>query len=237
MALTAEQKKALDDLLAAGVISQAEYTAKVNPPETVSGKKFLSGMVSVFDPVKWLKDITSIFNVRKLLIYILAIGLFFGYGYLKGIGNRPVYLDIEGKEARIKLNGETLHIRANGTAEVLDTKTGKKIKDICVKDVPGLQAVLKPIGLQLKPFALVGTGAGFGGDQDTTVALEGGVGVAWFKWYLWNLDSSITNKGFYPLGISKRFEQKALQNTSIGISGGIGYEGDIRGLTSLHWNF
>ena len=185
--------------------------------------KFYSGLLDIYNPVLWAKDICQLFNIRKLILYGIIIGAVFGYGYYKGIKNKPINLNLGyGKEARIKLNGTYLHIYKDGSVYVEDTK-GTKLKQIKVKDVPELKRLLKPYGLQLKPIIV----CGYSGD------FEIGAGFSWLKWYNWRLDSFLTNHAIYPLGAS----YSITENSGVGLGAGIGYKGDKRVIIYYRWNF
>jgi len=205
-------------------------TYKKTGEETVSGKKFAQGFFSFFNPVLWLKDIVSLFNMRKLTIYGLIIGVIFAYGYWKGLQNKPVNVKLGyGKEAYIKLNGESLHIAKDGNVYIEDTKTGEIIKQIKVKDIKGLRARLAPYGLQLKPFAVVGGSVGLSGKA----GIEAGAGVSFARMWKMNLDAFITNLGVY-LGTS----YKLTENSGVGIGVGHGWQkDDIRGIIYYKWEF
>jgi len=195
--------------------------------EKVSGKKFLSGMVNLFNPVLWLKDIFSLFNVRKLIIYLLIVAGIFAYGWYKGQQGKPAMLDIGyGNEAYIKLNGEQLHIKPNGTVFVEDEK-GNVIKQVCVKDIPSLRRKLAPFGLKLEPFVLGGGGIGKEG-----AGVEGGVGVSFLRFWKMNLDAFLTNRGAY-LGTS----YKITDSSGAGIGVGKGWEGDDRVIVYYKFKF
>lgn len=223
--------KKLDDRIKQ-LKAERKQLAKTNKQEEkVSGKKLATGMLNIFNPVLWIKDIVSIINLRKIIIYALIIGSVFAYGYVKGIRNKPVHFNMEGKEATISLNEHMLHILPDGSAQVED-KDGKVLKTIAVKDIPELEKALKPMGLQIKPMGVIGAGAGIDG-----AGFEGGVGVSWFKFYLVNIDSFITNRGIYPLGASYKLHKLNMDNSSIGIAAGKGYEGDTRGILYYKWEF
>jgi hypothetical protein len=224
MSISIEDKQKLTDLYAAGILTAKELANKLNPTEKFSGTKLRKGMTNVIDPVLWWKDITQIFNIRKLVIYAIIIGSIFGYGYYKGNFNKPVHVNIgNGKEAMIDLgNGEWMHISTNGEVFIRDgsdPKTSKILRQIKVKDIPSLHKQLTPIGLRLDPILVAGMGMGSGGS-----GMEVGAGVSWFKWYKYNLDSFLTTKGIYPLGIS----YSITENTALGVAGGFGWRGDQR---------
>src|SRR5208337_2628431 len=81
---TQEQLASLQQALATGAITQAQYDAQYaiitgTGPEPFSLVKFLEGMLSCLEPVNWAKDFASLFNIRKLIIYAL-IGAAFWFG-------------------------------------------------------------------------------------------------------------------------------------------------------------
>jgi len=232
MDLTDEQKSQLKFLLDTNVISQKEYDDKMYPKETWDVKKFANGMLSIFSPVEWAKDIYSLLNVRKIIIYLIIIISIFGYGYMKGVKGKPVHFDVEGKEAYIKLNGETLHIKSDGTAEIIDTKTGKKIKDINVKDVKDLDKFVTPVAFQFKPVGVVGTG--FGGGK---AGIEGGVGISWLRAWYTSVESFVTNRAVYPVGVSYKLDKIKMPNSAIGIGVGMRYDKSIRTIFYYRWSF
>jgi hypothetical protein len=190
--------------------------------------KFTSGMLNVTSPVGWAKDIASLFNLRKLIIIGVIIGVIFGYGYWRGLQGKPVSIDLGyGKEAQIKLDGSYLHIYKDGSVYVEDDK-GNKIKQIQVKDIEGLKRKLRPYGFKLEPIVVAGGSIG-----QTGVGFEGGAGLSWFKYFKWNLDSFITMKGLYPLGASYQITD----NSGIGLGAGLGFKGDKRVILYYKWKF
>lgn len=214
------------------VITPSSSPVTVPVVEKVSGKKFLDGMLSILNPVSWAKDICSLFNIRKIIIYAVIVGAFWGWGYLGGIAHKPVHVDLNGKEAVVEL-GENLylHILPDGTLHTQD-KNGKTIHIINVKDIPALQEKLTPIGFQLKPIGVLGIGTGAG-----SANFEGGVGISWYKLWMANLESFVTNKGFYPLGVSYRLNQLNMPNSSVGVAGGLGYDKSQRVMFYYRWQF
>lgn len=198
--------------------------------EVVSKSKFWTGFISFLNPVLWLKDIVSLFNVRKLVIYLLIIGTIFGYGWYRGKLNSPVNVNLGyGKEAYIRLNGETLHIAKDGNVYIEDTKTGEILKHIKAKDIKGLKMQLAPYGLQLKPFVLVGASGSMSGDT----GIEAGAGVSFARIWKVNLDAFLTNRGAY-IGSS----YKLTDNSGIGIGLGKGWQKDeVRGIIYYKFEF
>jgi hypothetical protein len=234
MALTPEQQNQLKALLDAGVLTQAEYDAKLNPVEKWSTSKFLSGMFNVFHLSKWGKDIHDVFNLRKIIIYLLIVGAVFGWGYVRGLANKPIHIDsLQGKEVVVEISkDEFLHIHKDGTVHIHDAQ-GRTLKTITTKDIPALQAALKPIGFQLNPIVVGGYGVAGAGKSGP----ELGAGVSWFKFYRFEADSFLTTKGIYPIGVSYRLQSIGKGNTSVGLAAGKGYSGDNRILGYLRWEF
>jgi len=199
--------------------------------EKVSGNKFWTGFLSFFNPVLWLKDIVSLFNLRKLTIYLLIAIAIFSFAYVRGLGEKPVNIKLGwGKEAYVRISDdEMLHIDKKGNVYVEDPKTGKILKQVKAKDIKGLKARLAPIGLQLKPFVLGGFGIGTEGNS----GLEVGAGVSFLRIWKANLDAFLTNKGIYG-GIS----YKLTDNSGIGAGIGKGWKKDeYRGIIYYKFEF
>lgn len=231
---TTDQKiQALQQAFATGAITQAQYDTQYAvltgaTPEQFSLAKFLEGMLSVLNPVNWAKDIASFFNIRVLLIFLALIGAF-----CWGLRDRiPIFNlgpgSLQGKTFTIDLgaqaNNEQLRLNGAGQLQVLDSK-GKVVKNVRVKDIPELNAAIKPVGFQLKPIAVAGMGYG---TNNQGIGAEVGAGVSWFKLYALEADTFATNKAIYPVGVSYRLTKFAGGNTSIGLAPGIGYHGDKR---------
>lgn len=197
--------------------------------EKFDWKKFKSGFLTVRDPVLWVKDFYHFFNVRKLLVYLIILGVFYGVGYYKAIQQKPVYFDVSyGKEIEIKLDGHYLHIYKNG--EVWVEENGEKIKRITVKDIPELKKKLSPFGIDIKPIAIIGGGIG-----DNKFEGEGGAGLQLLRYWKGRLDTFLTNKGIY-LGLSYKLDFKnLLNNSAVGVGIGKGYSGDDRVI--IYWRF
>lgn len=192
--------------------------------EKFSGQKLLQGMLNVTDKVGWAKDLSAIFNLRKLTIYTLILGVFFAYGYWKGQCGKPVQFDLRGQEATVKLNEHYLRIEKDGTAKVLNSE-GKVLKVITPKDIPELSKALKPYGFEVKPIGVAGVGVGSSGARG-----EVGGGVTLFKYHYYHGCLFATNEGAY-IGVKYKVERfiKWLKNTSVIGGYGKGYnEGDNR---------
>jgi hypothetical protein len=187
-------------------------------------RKFFEGLFSFFNPVLWAKDLISLFNIRKLIIYAIIIGGIFFYGYTIGNQNLPVKVDLGyGREAVINLgNGEYLHITKTGEVDVIDNPNPDKAKIlrvIKVKDLGALENKLSPIGFEFRPIAVVGYGLGLKGDG----GIEAGVGVSFFRYWQGSVEAFLTQKAVY-VGTSYRLDKLHLNNTSIGIAVGKGYK-------------
>jgi hypothetical protein len=189
-------------------------------------------MLNIGSSVGWAKDIASIFNLRKLIIIGVIIGVIFGYGYYKGKINKPVKLLIdEAVEFTIPVPNSPLALyKAKHSTELqwIHLESGKVISVVKVKDIPELKKILKPYGFILEPIAVAGGSLGEGG-----AGFDAGLGISWFKWFRAKIDSFITNKGFYPLGVSYGLTE----NSGVGLGAGIGYKGDKRVILYYKWRF
>ena len=232
-----EQIAALQAALTTGAITQAQYNTQyallTNPPEAFSLIKFLEGMLSVLEPVNWAKDFHALFNIRRLLI-VSAILLAFWFGLRDRI---PVWNfgpnSLQGKSFSIVLPGtpNTLVLDKAGHVTVTDTKTGKKVGTVRIKDIKGLDAAIHPVGFQCKLIGVLGAGMGSGG-----MGLEAGAGLSVFKFYNFETDIFATNRAIY-VGESYRLTHFADGNSSIGLALGRGYKGDTRALVYFRWVF
>jgi hypothetical protein len=167
-----------------------------------------------------MKDISSIFNLRKLIIIGVIIGLIYGYGWYKGHQGVQPILDWHGKEEMVALNDHYLHILKDGTMEILDSDKKTVLKKLTVKDFENLKKNSRPYGLMIEPIAVGGLGISNAG-----AGIEGGVGVRYAKFFKWVADICLTNAGFYPFGIS----YKLTDNTALGLSVGTGFKKGERG--------
>lgn len=223
---------ALKQAYESGILSLKEYESKldsiVNPSETFSSVKF-KRVFSLLDPVEWIKSLKElgILDLRKWIIFALIAGCIYGWGYVKGIGNKKVTLDLHGKEVTIALNEHFLHILPDGTAQVED-KDGKVLKIIRTKDIPELRKALKPIGVDIKPFFTAGLGSG----AISKTRFEAGVGTSLFKIYKVHIDTWATNLAIY-LGA----DYQVTTNSGVLLGLGHGYKGDQRVYLGWKWNF
>lgn len=226
-----------------GILSQKEYRRKLKALDKPTKKdtepfdiKKFNKIFAIFNPVEWIKTLKEIgiLDVRKWIIYLLIFGGLYGYGYVKGVSNKPVHFNLEGKEATIKLNEHYLKIMRDGTAHVQD-EDGNILKTIAVKDIPELKRALKPIGIDIHPFFTAGGGIGStvkNGENKSTSGLEAGVGLSLFKWYKFHMNTWLTNRGIY-LGP----DYKMTNNFSIIGGLGKGFEGGTRAYIGGKWEF
>jgi hypothetical protein len=205
------------------IINQTKNVAE----EKFQLSKFLGGMTNIISPVGWAKDIYSIFNLRKLIIVGVIIGVIFGYGYYKGQLGKPVVIDWRGKEEFVKLNEHYLHIQKDGSMQVLDKDKKTVLKEIKVKDLDSLRKYLRPYGLILEPIFVAGGGIGEKGGS-----MEAGAGASVLKWFKWKLDGFLTQKGVY-IGTSYQITD----NSGAGLGIGKGYKGDNRVILYYKWRF
>ena len=192
--------------------------------EPFEWSKFWSGFWGFFNPTLWAKDIVSLFNVRKLIIYVVIIAGVFFYAYSVGNQNVPVLVDIGyGREAIVNLgNGEYMWIKKTGEVLIIDKANpdkAKVLRVIKIKDLGALKGKLSAIGFQFQPIAVVGYGLGLKGDG----GIETGIGVSFFRYWRGSVEAFLTQKGVY-VGTSYRLDRLHLDNTSIGIAVGKGYQ-------------
>jgi len=232
--ISEEDKLKAKDLYDKGLISYDNYSKICTPPkstECFDATKAKEGLINLNNKVLWMKDISSLFNIRKIIIYliigILIIGGIYGYGYWKGLQGKPVILNLQGKEEFIALNDHYLYILKNGTMQVLDKDKKTVLKEIKVGDIEGLRKLLKPYGFQLKPFFTAG------GSIGNKSGFEAGAGIDFFKWFRANLNGFLTNRGIY-LGVGYQITD----NFDALVGAGKGYKnGDTRVYIGGKWKF
>ena len=194
--------------------------------EAFSGKKLLKAF-KLTSGVEWTKDIVSLFNIRKLIIYTIVLSLLGGYAYYKGKQNLPIQVDVEyGKEVIIELEANRqLYVSQDGYVYLRDKK-GNNIKQILVKDIPGLKSKLSGIGLQLKPILIIGAGS----DIDGNISPEIGLGISFLRTWKLEWEAFVTSKGIY-LGSSYQITD----SSGLGVGLGKGWSNDWRGV--IYWKF
>lgn len=178
--------------------------------------------------VEWIKSVKEIVDLRKLVIYTVILGSIFAYGYFKGQAGKPVQFNLDYEKAfKMKINGHYLVKPRNSSNMQIEDKNGNIIKTIRAKDLPDLAKNLKPIGFELKPIGILGYGA-----STLNSGFEAGAGVSFIRYWKWNLETFLTNRGIY-LGTSRRITD----HSSLGIGAGKGYKGDNRILFYYRWKF
>lgn len=202
--------------------------------EKFSWKKALNGFFNILNPVEWAKSLKEILDLRKLIIYALIVGTIFGWGYMRGLDNRPIKLDLKsGKAYTFRVDDDRyMHINEAGIITIQDDK-GNVLRTLKVKDVDGLNKLLRPYGLQLRPAIYGGMSAGKDGKPQGEV----GVGVAWFKAWKMEIDSFITTHPALYTGVSYMLTE----DLGIGVAGGMGFrrieERDLRALLYVKFKF
>ena len=201
-------------------------------------KKLLNGLLDVNDPVQWAKDIYNIFNVRKIVFYLIIIAMVTGYGYWKGISNKPINVGSDiiayDKDFTIRLDIDEIHKLGDYPA-IKKPKNSSLLKyynwradiygsTIKVEDIEQLKNKVKPYGFCGNLLIVGGVGAGI-----NETGMEGGGGIRFVKLWAIRGDLLATNKGGY-LGVSYKPGLKYIPNTSLGLGLGKGYKGDDRGL-------
>jgi hypothetical protein len=233
--ISEDDKNKVKDLADKGIISQSVATKICSSPkdtECFNKEKAISGMTNLKNPVLWMKDIASLFNLRKLIIIGVIIGVIFGYGYWKGRENKPVNVNLNGKEVMAFI-GENrwLHITKEGEIHIVDNPDHAKATYhyvVKTKDIPALYAKIKPYGIDIKAFVTAGGSLG-----QTGIKPEAGIGLQYFRYFKWYLNAFITNVALYPLGLSYQITD----NFDILAGYGYGYKGDQRIYIGGKWRF
>lgn len=222
-----EDKAKLKELFDKGLVPEKVYKDVCSVPtatECFDKTKAIDGLTNIKSPVLWMKDIASLFNLRKLIIIGVIIAAIWGYGYYKGKINKPVQLAIdENVEFTINVPNSDLalyHPKHSTKLQWINADTGRVISEVKVADIPELKKLLRPYGFTLDPVFVAG-----GSFSNTGAGFEGGVGLRYFKYFKWVADVCVTNKGIYPFGVS----YKLTDNTAIGLSAGTGYKEGERG--------
>jgi len=227
-----EDKIKIKELYEKGLVPKKVYDEVCAVPKETEGfdtKKLTKGLLSIGNPVLWAKELSWFFNARKLIIIGIVIGVIYGYGYWKGkLGVQPI-LNWRGKEEWASLNEHYLHIKPDGTLEVVDKDKKTVLKKITVGDLEILKKNLKPYGFKFEPIAVAGLSAGTSG-----AGAEAGAGLSWAKYYKWNLDAFLTNRGLYPLATSYQITN----NSGIGLGAGFGFKNaEKRIILYYKWKF
>lgn len=206
---------------------KATITNNTSTKEPFSMEKFKKAF-NLADKVEWIKDFVSLFNARKLTIYCLVIGIIYAYGWYKGRLNAPIKVDLGfEKEWIMNIDGEEIYKpKDSNDVYIRDSETKEILKHIKHKDMGILREKVKPIAFQFKPIFIEGIGNG-----DKGIKHEVGAGLSYLRYWKWNLDAFLTNKGAYPIATS----YKLTDSSSIGGGWGKGYKGDDRVI--VYWRF
>ena len=183
---------------------------------------------------KWGKVLSDIFDLRKNVIrFLIFCMLFGGYWYWRGKQSNPIEFKItyeEPIELKIPQGIKRLYKPKNSVNWYWIDKKGKKIA-VKGRDIEELNKILKPYGVEIEPYIIGGIGIG-----SKKTDMEFGGGTYFLKYYLWRLGVHATNKGFYA-GVGYRLNQLGLDNTSLNVSSGQGWDGSDRMLLAITLNF
>ena len=194
---------------------------KIINNESFSIKKLASKGFGLFDLVQWSKWLNNTF--KTLLVTVIILSVFFGFGYWKGKSGKPIWVNMEDFHAKVKCKYSD-HIH---DISVINYEMYFDDKKITEGDIPKL----KPYGIELKPklFAgvgLDGTSIGFGSE------------VAHF--YKFNLDIfAMSDRAIYT-GISYDLNLKNekidwFSNSSLGIGMGKSTKQPLDNRVIFYW--
>ena len=197
---------------------------EVNDIEKFNAKKLFEGMGSLVRGDLWGKSLAQELSLRtwavRLALIGIIIGVIYGYGWYQGhCGIRPV-LDWHGKEEWVSLNDHYMHVKKDGSMEIVASDKKTILKKLTVKDFENLKKNSRPYGFILEPVIVGGFGISNAGS-----GIEGGIGIRYAKYFKWVADVCLTNAGFYPFGVS----YKLSDNSAIGLSVGTGFKKGERG--------
>jgi hypothetical protein len=201
--------------------------------------KFKAGMNDLKSPTLWAKDIASLFNRRKIIIYValvaMVIGLTYAWGWYNAIRNRPPNFEINyDNNVKIEIpKGAAAIEKPKGDSNmywILDDGSKRIFK---AKDSSSFSKKLQPAGFELKPVGVLGVGYG-----DSGVKLEPGAGVSFVKFYDLRGITFLTERGGY-IGLAYKADKilKVTENTYIELSYGKGYKGDTRYHAGVSWKW
>mgnify|MGYP000663305594 CR=1 FL=1 len=200
-------------------------------------EKFKKGLLKINDRVEWAKDFVSIFNIRKIIIYLIIASLFAGYWYWKGKQDTPVEIgeDLVAYDKEFTLRLDKTQLAKLEDPALKKPKNSRLLyyydwrKDILgdaikAEDMEELRKKLKPYGFMSHLLFVEGIGSGI-----NNVGLEAGLGIRYAR--LWQIRGDVigTNRGGY-LGLSYKPKWKFIPNSSVGFGLGKGYKGEDRGL-------
>jgi len=198
-----------------------------NGEETFQWSKFKKAF-KLNSLVEWVKDFLSMFNLRKIIIFLTIFGVFYAYGVYKGKLNKPVQMEIS-RESEFTIDlpkgaRGLLKPKNSQVFKVLD-KRGKLIKIVSVGDIKELRKKLSPYGLVFEPHFSYGVAI-----VDKKAKQDVGIGVSWLKVYKWRISNWLSNNGIW-LGT----DYKLTDNFGVGI--GIGKSWEWENLFGLRGRF
>lgn len=180
-------------------------------------KKFLCGLIDIFNPTLWAKEFSWLLNLRKAILIGTIFSICMAFSYWKGKVNTPItvvgFEQMVGKIIDINHNSnKAIRVESDGTISNLTKQpdgTYKFESKITLQDSEELAKAFKPYGWRLKPCAVVGFSSG------GKASFEAGVGLEVFKFWNWKILLPIlTNKG-YSGGLGYSLEKFGLKNTSV----------------------
>jgi len=213
--------------------------------ERFNREKFKKGLLKINDSVEWAKDVVSIFNLRKVIIYLVIVFLFAGIFYWKGLKDTPVEIgeDLVAYNKEFTLRLDKIQLSKLEDPALKKPKNSRLLyyydwrKDVLgdpikVEDIEELRKKLKPYGFENKIIGVMGVGI-----SANDVSGESGIGYRYAK--LWEIRAEIvaTGKGFYPISLSYKPDW-AFTNSSINIAGGKAWkDGSNRLLLGINVEF
>ena len=217
-----EEKTKLLDLYNKGLVTLnhlkslgIEIEKKVEVAIPYEAKPLKQKLANDFHPIKLLTSTAKI-----LLVLSVIMGVVYGWGWYQGHQGLQPVLNWHGKEEWVSLNDHYMHIKKDGSMEIVASDKKTILKKLTVKDFENLKKNSRPYGFILEPVGVVG-----GGISNASTGFEGGIGLRYAKFFKWVADVCLTNKGFYPFGIS----YKLTDSSAIGLSVGTGFKNGERG--------
>lgn len=213
----------------ASIGKKYRINSKGEREEVFEASKFWKSIFNIFDLKLWAKSFT--FFIRHMLIISVIAGAVYGYGWFKGRGDKPLETNIAyDKEWRLNLvdHGEYIYKpKYSNELQLRDLRTDKIKKIFKGKDLGALQEKLKPVAFQMRPIGVLGYGI-----SSLDPSFEAGAGLSFLRYWKWNLDGFLTNKGAY-VGTS----YSITDNSALGAGVGRGWSGDNRLLMYYRWCF
>jgi len=217
-------KTVLSNQLKAKAKAIVSPEGEVNDIEKFNIKKLFEGMGSLVRGDLWGKSLAQELSLRtwavRLALLGIIIGVIYGYGWYKGHQGLQPVLDWHGKEEWVSLNDHYLHVKPDGSMEIVASDKKTILKKLTVKDFENLKKNSRPYGLIIEPVIVGGFGISNAGS-----GIEGGIGIRYAKYFKWVADICLTNKGLYPFGVS----YKLTDSSAIGLSAGTGFKKIERG--------